>query len=74
MDPDYLASPVPFETKLNPKFALAANYELIEYEFVELLFYYLIKKLPSTKETEENKQKYTEFINKISAAYDRLEY
>lgn len=49
MDAEYLSSNSFLETKLNPKFSLVANYELIEFEFTELVFYYLLKKLPSTK-------------------------
>ncbi len=28
------------------------NYELIEYEFIEIIYILFVKKLPSTKETE----------------------
>ncbi len=44
------------------------NYELIEYEFVEIIYILFIKKLPSTKETEENKKKYQEVVQDIYTA------
>lgn len=44
------------------------NYELIEYEFIEIIYILFIKKLPSTKETDENKKKYTEALQDLFAA------
>jgi hypothetical protein len=45
-----------------------SDYELIEFEFVDFLFYYLVKKLPSTKDTEDNRNKYEQLIKKIETA------
>ena len=44
------------------------NYELLEYEFVEIIYFLIIKKLPSHKETEENKRKYQEYLDTIVEA------
>jgi hypothetical protein len=41
------------------------NYELIEYEFIEIIYILFIKKLPSTKETDENKKKYQETLEEL---------
>ncbi len=44
------------------------NYELIEYEFIEIIYILFIKKLPSTKETDDNKKKYQDVLNDLFAA------
>jgi hypothetical protein len=44
------------------------NYELIEYEFIEIIYILFIKKLPSTKENDENKKKYQETLNDLFSA------
>ena len=44
------------------------NYELVEYEFIEIIYFLIIKKLPSHKETEENKKKYQEFLDTMAEA------
>ena len=44
------------------------NYELIEYEFIEMIYILFIKKLPSTKETEENKKKYQDAVEDLFSA------
>lgn len=45
------------------------NYELIDYEFSEIMYVILVKKIGSHKETEENKIKYKELIGQLSSVY-----
>ena len=45
-------------SKIQLKVLNVLGYELIEYEFIEIIYILFIKKLPSTKETDENKKKY----------------
>lgn len=49
------------------------NYELIEYEFTEIVYFLIIKKLPTHKETEENKNKYQSFLDSILEAKPKVE-
>jgi hypothetical protein len=42
------------------------NYELIEYEFSEIIYIILVKKIGSHKETDENKNKYKELVDKLA--------
>lgn len=55
---EYLNTATGGSEHFTSKLLLLSDYELIEFEFVELLFYYLIKKLPSTKDTEDNRSRY----------------
>ena len=43
------------------------NYELIEYEFSEIMYIILIKKIGSHKETDENKKKYKDLIDQMAS-------
>jgi hypothetical protein len=43
------------------------NYELIEYEFSEIIYIIFVKKIGSHKETDENKKKYKELADQLSA-------
>lgn len=45
-------------SKIPSKILNIMNYELVEFEFVEIIYILFIKKLASHKETEENKKKY----------------
>jgi hypothetical protein len=43
------------------------NYELIEYEFSEIIYIIFVKKIGSHKETDENKKKYTDLADELSS-------
>lgn len=49
------------------------NYELIEYEFSELIYIIFVKKIGSHKETEDNKRKYKEFADQLAAIQPSIE-
>jgi hypothetical protein len=49
------------------------NYELIEYEFSEILYIILIKKIGSHKETDENKKKYKDLIDQMASVQPLLQ-
>lgn len=53
---------------LSHKILNLINYELIEYEFIEIIYILFIKKLPSTKENEENKKKYQNVVQDLYEA------
>lgn len=38
------------------------------------MFYYLVKKLPSSKDTEDNRNKYEQFIKKLESAAKIVEH
>lgn len=55
-------------SRLPPKILNVLNYELIEYEFIEVIYILFIKKLASTKENDENKKKYLETLEDLFAS------
>lgn len=55
-------------SRLPAKILNVLNYELIEYEFIEVVYILFIKKLASTKENDENKKKYQETLEDLFAS------
>lgn len=55
-------------SKIPSKILNVLNYELIEYEFIEIIYILFIKKLASTKENDENKKKYLETLEDLFAS------
>ena len=43
------------------------NYELIEYEFSEIIYIIFVKKIGSHKETDENKKKYKDLADQLAS-------
>ena len=56
---------------LSGKLLNIMNYELVEYEFVEIIYFLMIKKLSSHKETEDNKRKYQEHIDLMAGSVEK---
>ena len=56
---------------LSTKLLNIMNYELVEYEFVEIIYFLMIKKLSSHKETEDNKKKYQAHIDLMAASVEK---
>ena len=55
-------------SRIPAKILNVLNYELIEYEFIEVVYILFIKKLASTKENDENKKKYLETLEDLFAS------
>jgi hypothetical protein len=65
-DPEFInteRNPCWENSNLPTKILNIMNYELIEYEFSEIIYIIFVKKIGSHKETDENKKKYKELAD-----------
>lgn len=49
------------------------NYEMIEYEFSEIIYIIFVKKIGSHKETDENKKKYKDLADQLASIQSAIE-